>query len=212
MSSSSGPGTSAGICHAAVDHGWAVGSLSKTVDVRMDPIQMYAPDPAWAASFECERARLTPALTPWLVQPLEHIGSTAVPGLVAKPIIDIAVVVSDIDSAAAMEDPLREIGWVAAAEPADGQERKLSFCTPSVELRTHHLHVVEHSSSRWRGWLAFRDYLRAHPEAAEEYGALKTRLAEENGGDPNQRDVYRAGKAEWIRIATTRALSGSTQA
>jgi len=167
-------------------------------------------DPAWAASFESERRRLTPVLEPLLVRPLEHIGSTAVPGLVAKPIIDIVAVVGDIDLAATAQDPLREIGWVAAPEPEDALEHKLSFCTPSVELRTHHLHVVEHSSPRWRGWLAFRDFLRAHPEAAQDYGVLKTRLADENGADPNQRDVYRAGKDDWIRAITTRALSERT--
>ena len=59
------------------------------------------------------------------------------------------------------------IGWVAAPEPEDALERRLSFCTPSVELRTHHLHIVEHASPRWGGWLAFRDYLRAHPETAQ---------------------------------------------
>jgi GrpB-like predicted nucleotidyltransferase (UPF0157 family) len=78
-----------------------------------------------------------------------------------------------------------------------------------VELRTRHLHVVERSSLGWRGWLAFRNYLRTHPEVAGEYGDLKTRLANERGGDPNQRDAYRAGKADWIRSVTQRALSES---
>jgi GrpB-like predicted nucleotidyltransferase (UPF0157 family) len=164
-------------------------------------------DTDWAVSFEYERARLAPVLDPWLSQPIEHIGSTAVPGLVAKPIIDIVAVVGDIDVAAAAEVPLREIGWVAAPEPGDDQERKFSFCMPSVELRTHQLHMVERASSGWRGWLAFRNYLRTHPEASREYGDLKTRLANEHGADPNQRDAYRAGKAAWIRSVTNRALS-----
>jgi GrpB-like predicted nucleotidyltransferase (UPF0157 family) len=174
---------------------------------RLDPIRMHASDPGWPISFENERRRLATVLAPWLVQPLEHIGSTAVPALVAKPIVDIVAIVGDIDVAAAAGDPLRTLGWVAAPEPEDSLERKLSFCTPSVELRTHHLHVVEHSSPRWRGWLAFRDYLRAHPETAQEYGSLKTRLADDHGGDPNQRDEYRAGKEDWIRAMTIRALS-----
>jgi GrpB-like predicted nucleotidyltransferase (UPF0157 family) len=79
-----------------------------------------------------------------------------------------------------------------------------------VRHRTHHQLFArsERGSSGWRGWLAFRDYLRTHPEAAREYGELKARLAAEHGTDPNQRDAYRAGKAEWVRSITTRALPG----
>jgi GrpB-like predicted nucleotidyltransferase (UPF0157 family) len=65
-------------------------------------------------------------------------------------------------------------------------------------------------SSGWRGWLAFRDDLRTHPEVAREYGELKTRLANEHGTDPNQRDAHRAGKAEWVGSTTTRALFAGT--
>ena len=168
---------------------------------------MLASDTAWAQRFEDERGRLAVALDPWLVEPVEHIGSTSVPGLVAKPIIDMLAVVEDIDDAAAAAGPLGELGWVLAPEPDDRRERKLSFCTPSVALRTHHLHVVERDAPDWRGWLAFRDYLRRHPEQAREYGELKTRLADQHGADPNQRDAYRAGKADWIRSTTQRALS-----
>ena len=142
-----------------------------------------------------------------MVRPIEHIGSTAVPGLVAKPIIDMVAVVRDIEGVAASRAPLYEIGWVSAPEPLDAVERKLSFCFPSVALRTHHLHVVEGESSAWRGWLAFRDHLRAHPDTARRYGELKTRLATQYGSDPNERDVYRAGKAAWVSAVTAEALS-----
>ena len=98
------------------------------------------------------------------------------------------------------------IGWLAAPEPTDEGDHKLSFCFPSIERRSHHLHVVEESSRSWRGWLAFRDYLRSHADARQEYAALKQRLAAAHGGDPNERDAYRAGKAEFIRTITTRAL------
>jgi GrpB-like predicted nucleotidyltransferase (UPF0157 family) len=180
---------------------------NEAVAARQDPIRMYPSDPSWQASFEEEQKRLSLVLAPWLVRPLEHIGSTAVPGLIAKPIIDIVAVVEEIDTVGEARVSLLEIGWLAAPEPGDDRERKLSFCTPSVELRTHHLHIVEQSSTRWRSWLAFRDYLRSHPEAAEEYGVLKQRLADENGADPNRRDRYRAGKDPWIRAITERALS-----
>jgi len=95
---------------------------------------------------------------------------------------------------------------VLAPEPADEIERRLSFCTPSKELRTHHLHVVEESFSGWRGWLAFRDYLRKNPDVTQEYGELKTHLSIENGSNTNERGQYRAGKDDWVSTVTARAL------
>jgi GrpB-like predicted nucleotidyltransferase (UPF0157 family) len=171
---------------------------------------MFPFDPSWSAIYERERWRLVSVLEPWLVEPLEHIGSTSIPGLVAKPIIDIVAVVDDIDRGNEIVSPLDAIGWVAAPEPGDVVWREMSFCTPSVERRTHHLHVVERSSSSWRGWVAFRDYLRVHPEIAAEYSELKCRLADEYGADPNERDAYRAGKASWISTITALALEGRT--
>lgn len=167
-------------------------------------------DQDWPSSFERERVRLSPILQPYLVRPLEHIGSTSVPGLVAKPIIDMVAVVEDISPLIAEEDSLQGIGWVLAPEPADEIERRLSFCTPSKERRTHHLHVVEESFSGWHGWLAFRDYLRKNPDIAQEYGELKTHLSVGHGSNPNERDQYRAGKADWVSAVTARAL-GSEQ-
>ena len=122
--------------------GHALASMGETLCVRKNPIRMYPYDPDWAPSFERERLRLTPILQPFLVQPLEHIGSTSVPGLVAKPIVDMLAVVKDISPMIAEEESLRQIGWLLAPEPGDDIKRRLSFCTPSRELRTHHLHIV----------------------------------------------------------------------
>jgi GrpB-like predicted nucleotidyltransferase (UPF0157 family) len=190
--------------------GHAQPSIGETVCVRKDPVRMYKYDPDWVTSFERERLRLTPILQPYLVQPLEHIGSTSVPGLVAKPIIDMLAVVEDISPVITEEDALGDIDWLLAPEPADHIERRLSFCTPSRELRTHHLHIVEEEFSAWRGWIVFRDYLRKNPDIAQEYGELKSQLSIEHGSDPNQRDQYRAGKADWVSIVTARALEGES--
>lgn len=141
----------------------------------------------------------------WLVRRVEHIGSTAVPGLAAKPIIDMVAVVRDIDETRGAIDALREVGWLHAPEPSDAVNRRLSFCTPSLEWRTHHLHVVEETSAGWKGWLAFRDVLRVEPELAAEYGALKREMADRYGHDPNQRDEYRNGKAAFITHVTAQA-------
>jgi GrpB-like predicted nucleotidyltransferase (UPF0157 family) len=173
--------------------------------VRRDPIVIVAHDPAWAVSFEVERSRVEPVMKPWLVRRVEHIGSTAVPGLAAKPIIDMVAVVRAIDEARGVIDALRGVGWRHAPEPSDAADRRLSFCTPSPECRTHHLHVVEEASVGWKGWLAFRDALRVQPELADDYAALKREMAVRHGHDPNQRDEYRNGKAAFITEVTAKA-------
>ena len=81
-----------------------------------------------------------------------------------------------------------------------------SFCTPSIAKRTHHLHVVEETSPDWRGTLAFRDYLRTHPAVAAAYAAMKRDLAARHGSDPNERDDYRSGKAQFIAQITAVAM------
>ena len=174
--------------------------------MRLDAIVIHPYDPEWPARFEHERERITPLLGSWLARDIEHMGSTAVPGLPAKAIIDMLAVVDDISSRADATELLTPAGWLHAPEPTDEGDRKLSFCFPSVERRTYHLHVVEESSTPWRGWLAFRDYLRVHDNARVEYAELKARLAAAHGGDPNERDAYRAGKAAFVRAITARAL------
>ena len=124
----------------------------------------------------------------------------------AKPIIDMVAVVEDVSPVIAPEGPLRRVGWVLAPEPADEIERRMSFCALSRELRTHHLHVVEQSFSGWRGWHAFRDYFRENPGLNQEYGERKTQLSIERGSNPNERDLYRAGKEDWVNTVTARAL------
>jgi GrpB-like predicted nucleotidyltransferase (UPF0157 family) len=175
--------------------------------VREDLIVMCPYDPEWPASFERERRRIEPILRDYLIRPLEHIGSTSIPGLVAKPIIDMVAVVRCIDETSSIARPLERIGWVHAPEPPDEFERRLSFCYPSAARRTHHLHVVEEDFNGWKEWIAFRDYLRVQPELRTEYADLKTHLAADCGSDPNDRDAYRSGKSEWVTSVTLRALT-----
>jgi GrpB-like predicted nucleotidyltransferase (UPF0157 family) len=163
--------------------------------VRKDPIVIQPYTSRWAQDFEIQRAALEPALAGRLVAPLEHIGSTSVPGLPAKPIIDMLAVTDDYARFAPALVDLERIGWVHAPEPGDEEHRKWSVCYPSVELRTHHLHVVEHDSRSWPDLLLFRDYLRTHADAAGRYAALKIELA---ASDRDDRVRYRSGKAPLI--------------
>jgi GrpB-like predicted nucleotidyltransferase (UPF0157 family) len=174
--------------------------------MRLDPIVICPYDPSWPESFARQRDQIRPILAGWITRDIEHMGSTAVPGLAAKPIIDMLAVVDDIDAHQRATLLLNHVGWVHAPEPFDEVERKLSFCFPVVARRTHHLHVVEAPLDEWRGWLAFRDYLRSHEGTAVAYADLKNRLADAHGHDPNDRYAYRQGKAEFIRAITDRAL------
>jgi GrpB-like predicted nucleotidyltransferase (UPF0157 family) len=117
-------------------------------------------------------------------------------------------VVEDISPVIADEESLQQIGWLFAPEPGDDIERRLSFCTPLRELRTHHLHIVEEEFSGLRGRLALRNYLGKNPDVTQEYGELKSYLSIEHGSDANQRDQYRAGKADWVSTVRARALEG----
>lgn len=163
--------------------------------MRTDLIEIVEHDEQWEALFAREKRRLEPALSHWLVAPIEHIGSTAVAGLSAKPIIDMLGLIANHDAFAAAARPLRELGWVHAPEPEDEPGRRWSWCFPSIATRTHHLHVVEMRSSAWRDWIVFRDYLRAHPEVARDYARIKIDLAQ---ADNTDRPRYRSGKAPFI--------------
>lgn len=176
--------------------------------MRRDPIVIYPYDPDWPGAFDRESHRIEPVLRPWLCQRIEHMGSTSIPGMPAKAIIDMLAVVENIDDIQSAIDPLAVLGWVHAPESGDEDHRIRSFCTPNIANRTHHLHVVEESSEHWRGWLAFRDILRAHPGIAGAYAALKRELASAHGGDPNRRSSYRGGKAQFISEVTQIAVGG----
>lgn len=174
---------------------------------RLDRISVVDHDPVWAVMFAAQREAVASALRDHLVRPVEHIGSTSVPGLPAKPIVDMLAVVRSYDDVATALPALSSAGWVPASEPGDVSQRRWSWCYPSVERRTHHLHVVEASSSGWPTWLAFRDHLRTHAGDRDAYAALKRRLA---AADDRDRAAYRAGKAPFIAGVLQRIDAGRT--
>jgi GrpB-like predicted nucleotidyltransferase (UPF0157 family) len=164
-------------------------------DERLDPIKIVAYDERWPASFAHAQARVEEALQSHLVGRVEHIGSTTVSGLAAKPIIDMLALIQDYDNMTGLVADLGVIGWVHAPEPGDQDRRRWSFCYPNVARRTHHLHVWEARDPDWRRLLLFRDHLRRYPEIATEYGRIKADLAT---ADEHDRPRYRSGKAPFI--------------
>jgi GrpB-like predicted nucleotidyltransferase (UPF0157 family) len=155
------------------------------------PITVLDHDPGWADRFADERARLERALAPWLHGGVHHIGSTSVPGLPAKPIIDMIAGVADLRRAAAAVAVLAEHGYTHAPH----RPRAYWFHRDDGPVRTHHLHLTEPGSDLWRERLAFRDALRADPVLRDEYRDLKIRLAAAHGEDI---DAYTAGKRAFV--------------
>ncbi len=123
---------------------------------------------------------------------VHHIGSTAVPGLEAKPVIDILAGVTELESARGCFAALGRLAYLHAPYRA---EEMHWFCKPHPSRRTHHLHLAPSGSRRFRDELAFRDRLRGDPELAARYGRLKHELAIELGHD---RERYTEAKAEFI--------------
>ena len=150
--------------------------------------------PEWPALFARERDALRRALG-GLPAEIEHVGSTAVPGLSAKPILDLLAGLPDgvADGAA--------LALYRAAFERAGYEYRGEYGIPGRhyfikgEPRTHHLHVVGRASEFWRTHVLFRDQLRADAEVARAYDALKRELAERHAAD---REAYTEGKSEFI--------------
>jgi len=156
-------------------------------------------DPAWPMAFEREAAALAEVLGPWITGGINHVGSTAIPGLPAKPIIDIMVGVADLETSRPCLDLVAPLDYCYAPYRTDVMHW---FCKPDPARRTHHLHLVPTGSKRYVDVLAFRDYLRAHPDVAAEYADLKRSLAAEH---PTDRNAYTDGKSELVAAITADA-------
>jgi GrpB-like predicted nucleotidyltransferase (UPF0157 family) len=164
------------------------------------PIVIVAYDPAWPALFEQERARLA-AILGTLVVTIEHVGSTAVPGLAAKPIIDLMVGVRSLAEARPRcIEPLEEAGYAYLPEYQSWLPDELFF-RKGVPW-THHVHVMEPSNPGWRRRLLFRDHLRAHPDSADAYATLKRDLATAFKDDIA---AYRTAKDEFVAQTMAKA-------
>lgn len=156
------------------------------------PIQLIAYDQKWPILFEEERGLLVHVLAPWLVGPIEHIGSTAVPGLEAKPVIDMMAAVASLEKSKGAIEAVRSLGYLYAPYRADQIHW---FCKPHPSFRTHHLHLVPYCSALWSAQIAFRDRLRHDRHAAANYTELKRSLARRF---PTDREAYTDGKSHFV--------------
>jgi GrpB-like predicted nucleotidyltransferase (UPF0157 family) len=132
-------------------------------------------------------------LAPWLAGPIKHIGSTAVAGLAAKPVVDIMAGVHSLEASRPAIAAVAQLGYVYFPYKADEMHW---FCKPSPTLRTHHLHLVPIASPLWAQRLRFRDALRNSAALAAEYAELKLQLAQRF---PLDREAYTDGKTAFVR-------------
>lgn len=167
--------------------------------VPTNQIRVYPYDPAWPHLFHAEAGRIRAAIGAYILN-LQHIGSTAVPGLAAKPLIDIGVAVADFAQARRCVRPLVDLGYHYLGENSIPRRRFFVYGEP----RTYNLHMNESHSFDWRQTIAFRDYLRTHPDVAAAYAALKLQLAQQFATDP---DAYDAGKDAFIKQVLQAALA-----
>jgi GrpB-like predicted nucleotidyltransferase (UPF0157 family) len=162
-------------------------------------------DPRWPVEFEVERDRIAEKLGSIACR-IDHNGSTAVPGLDAKPIIDIQVSVQRLLPIRSYAQPLAALGYVHVPHVDD------AFCPffhrPRKWPHTHHVHVVESGGQEERRTMAFRDFLREHSDIATEYAALKRRLAAlTDAANASSREDYASAKSEFIERIVQSALA-----
>ena len=177
-------------------------------------------DPEWPVLFQHERHLIVAAIG-HIVAGVHHVGSTSIPGMPAKPLLDIAVLLHDFDDGERCITPLEKIGYVHVGflddipgdrifgkcdDPQEGysdfDEKDEIAGGRGPKGRTHMLHVYTLDSPIRQNHFHFRDYLIAHPETAAEYGRLKVSLADKH---PNDRKSYSAGKRSFITEVLAKA-------
>jgi GrpB-like predicted nucleotidyltransferase (UPF0157 family)/ribosomal protein S18 acetylase RimI-like enzyme len=168
--------------------GYAWGDLSPLLDAR---VRIVEPDASWPLRFAKERDRIVAALGAEAIEGIEHVGSTSVPGLAAKPVVDILLAVRGGTVSPTQIVSIERLGYRYKGEA--GVPGRQYF---SAGLRGYHIHAAPHGSAFWRSHVLFRDRLRADPGLAAGYESLKRRLAREMGDD---RLAYTDAKAPFIR-------------
>jgi len=166
------------------------------------PILIEPYNPEWPEFFIRESSLIRLSIGRY-ISVIEHIGSTAVPGLAAKPVIDMLIGVKSLADSPRFVPGLEQLGYIYVPEhEVDLPERRYLYKQQEGE-DSFHLHMVEVESGFFRRHIAFRDYLRSHPEIAAEYASLKLRLAHEFGPD---RSGYTDAKTEFIQSIERKAM------
>ena len=170
----------------------------------MRKVEVVPPDPLWQSMFEAESQQLSRSFGDNAIA-IHHIGSTSITTIYAKPIIDILVEVTDLQKVDERHHSIESLGYLAMGE--FGIAKRRFFRKDNLAgVRTHHVHTFETGSPQIERHLAFRDYMRSHPEAAQKYSYLKQQLAQKY---PNDIEKYMDGKAGFIEAIDSQILSKS---
>lgn len=163
-----------------------------SIGLKRGTVQLIPYNPAWADEYNKEEANLRDIFGEALID-IQHVGSTAIPGMNAKPLIDIAVAVESLDVVDRFIPDLVKAGYEHMPERITAE--RAFFPKGPRENRTHHLSIIAAGSDEWTRHIGFRDYLRSHPEAVRDYNELKATLAEKYAND---RYAYTAAKKSFI--------------
>jgi GrpB-like predicted nucleotidyltransferase (UPF0157 family) len=168
------------------------------IGLRRGALSLRPYDDAWVSCFQAERATLMDN-SGGLITVVEHVGSTSIPGLDAKPVIDLQAALPNLHTARRLIPRLVELGYTFMPERV--YDNRIFLPKGSEECRTHYLSLIEADTDEWRVRLRFRDALRESPALRQEYQDLKRGLAARNAGD---RTAYTAAKTDFVR----RVLAG----
>ncbi|KTC72559.1 multifunctional nucleotidyltransferase/glutamate rich protein GrpB/ribosomal protein alanine acetyltransferase [Legionella birminghamensis] len=165
--------------------------------LKKDHVTLEPYNPEWPSLAQREIDKIKSVFPEHSIIDIQHIGSTAIAGLSAKPILDIQIAVPSLESTKLIAVPiLQKLGYEYWADnPDPGRMFFVKGMPPYGEKRTHHVHIVEQNSAHWRNKLLFRDYLRLHPDVASEYEQLKFKLAQEHLYD---REKYTDEKLSFV--------------
>jgi GrpB-like predicted nucleotidyltransferase (UPF0157 family) len=179
--------------------------VEEMIDAAADrvEVELRMHDPAWEWTAMQEARRLAEALGRNLIA-IHHIGSTAVPGIKAKPTIDLMPIVRSLSVLDARSDAVRALGYECRGEFGLPGRRYYTRSTPDTGRRLFNVHAYEHKSAEIDRHLAFCDYLRQHPQEARAYEAEKERAATLH---PNDTLAYNDAKASWLKPCELRALA-----
>jgi GrpB-like predicted nucleotidyltransferase (UPF0157 family) len=166
----------------------------------MSKVEVVPHDPLWRDAFEAEAKQVAAALGEKVVA-VHHIGSTAIPNIYAKPVVDLLVEIGDITEVDNRSSAMESLGYEVMGEYGIPGRRYFRKDNPEG-IRTHNLHAFEAGSAEVERHLTFRDYMVAHPVDAQRYSALKRKLAEEH---PQSMDGYMDGKDGFIKEMDRRA-------
>ncbi|QOR65358.1 GrpB family protein [Cytobacillus suaedae] len=158
----------------------------------MRKVEVTSYNPTWTKSYQSEAKRIQTIFSPILVN-IYHIGSTSIPGLSAKPVIDILVEVSSLEKVDDFNQDMEKLDYEARGENGIPKRR---YFQKGGDNRTHHVHIFEKGNTEIERHVTFRDYLRNHPQEADQYGALKEELAEKF---PYDIEKYILGKDSLVK-------------